>query len=82
MKTIIAYQVSDGQIFTSESKAIECQQNVIGEMLDDLVPDDGRGNITRVDRYNILTKMLENPDLADKINALAAALNHEGDETQ
>jgi len=76
MKEINAFQTSDGLVFTSERSAEEHQQDIIGVMLDGLVPDDDRGNVTRVDRHNILTKMIKDPTLGQKILALHNALSH------
>ena len=82
MKIITAYETSDGKLFSSEQKATKHQADIIGEMLDGLLPYDDRGNVTRIDRFNLLTKMLGDPDLALKINALASAINHRDDDQQ
>lgn len=61
MKVIEAYKTSDGRLFEDESKAQAHQLDIIGELLDALLPDTG-GNITRVDRYRLLMAALENPN--------------------
>ena len=82
MKTVYAYQCSDDALFTSERDAKAHQTDIVGEMLDGLLPHDDRGNVTMSDRHNMLMKMLDDTDLARKINELGQALNHQGDETQ
>lgn len=79
MKEIQAYQVSNGEIFTDEKKAISRQQDIIGEMLDGLIPNDDRGNITRTDRHNVLMKMLNDKELKKKIKELYFALIHDNE---
>lgn len=74
MRTIEAYQTSDGQIFTDDRKAKAHQEDIIGQLLDDFLPNDDRGNITRTDRYNILMKQLNDPKLKAKIAALYEAV--------
>ena len=76
MKTIEAYETSDGTIFACEDKALAHQENVIGEMLDGLVPHDERGHMTRIDRHNLLIKMLGDTKLKAKILELHKALEH------
>lgn len=77
MITLAAYQTSDGKLFTDESKAKEHQENLIGEALDDFLPYDDRGNVTRSDRHNILMKQLKDPDLKKKISNLYQILTYE-----
>ena len=74
---ITCYKTSDGQLFEDERKASVHQKDLIGEMLDGLVADDDRGNVTRTDRFNILTKMLNDPELKKKVTDLYNALNYE-----
>lgn len=74
MKQIEAYQTSDGQIFLEETLAESHQKDIIGEMLDGLVANDARGNLTRVDRHSILMTILKDPQLKDKIAKLHHAL--------
>ena len=74
-KRIEAYKTSDGQLFENEAKAEEHQQDIIGELLDTLLPDTG-GNITRADRHRLLLKMLESPTLTTTVNKLHRALNY------
>lgn len=76
MKEVEAYQTSDGAIFLDEKKAEAHQQDIVGEMLDGLVANDSRGNVTRSDRYSILMTMLRDPELKAKIAALHEALQH------
>ena len=76
MRIITAYQTSDGSIFTDDRKAKSHQEDIIGEMLDGLFPNDDRGNVTRADRYNILMKMIADPELKNKISNLNYALQH------
>tara|TARA_R110000868_G_scaffold47769_1_gene156199 strand:+ start:4832 stop:5077 length:246 start_codon:yes stop_codon:yes gene_type:complete len=73
-KQIEAYQTSDGQIFLEESIADSHQEDIIGEMLDDLVANDARGNVTRSDRHSILMTMIKDPQLKNKIAKLHHAL--------
>jgi hypothetical protein len=67
---ITAYKTSDGQLFLDEDKANSYQEDILGQLLDDFLPNDDRGNVTRVDRYSILMKQLKDPDLYKKITAL------------
>lgn len=80
MRQIEAYQTSDGKIFSTKLRAISHQEDIIGEMLDGLVAEDGRGNVTRSDRHSILMKMLKDPDLKKKIALLNLALQHTDDD--
>ena len=70
------YQTSDGKIFECPDKASEHQKDVIGELLDGFLPHDDRANVTMSDRYNILIKQLNDPELVSKINQLYQAVNH------
>ena len=76
MKEIEAYQTSDGMIFDDEDKATSHQQDIIGEMLDGLVADCPRGNLSRESRHGILLAMLKDPELKNKIANLHTALQH------
>ena len=76
MRTVEAYQTSDGRLFLDDDKAAKHQTDIVGEMLDGLVANDSRGNVTRSDRFSILTKMLDDPQLKQKIAAIHAALQH------
>lgn len=71
---VTRYKTSDGKLFESVKKADSHQQDIIGELLDNLLADDDRGNLTRVDRFNILLKMLNDPTLKDKVTALYNAV--------
>jgi len=71
----ICHKTSDGQLFEDERKARSHQEDIVGEMLDGLLPNDDRGNVTRSDRHNLLMKMLKDEDLVKKINALHHALS-------
>lgn len=73
---VIAFKTSDGKLFESDSKAIEHQENIVGELLDGMLPHDDRGNVTHIDRHNLLMKQLEDPNLKDYINKLYVALNY------
>lgn len=73
-KSIEAYQTSDGQLFTDDRKAKAHQEDIIGQLLDDFLPADDRGNVTRVDRHNILMKQLKDDKLKAKITALYHAI--------
>lgn len=75
MKEITAYRTTDGQLFTDERKAEAHQQDIIGEALDNLIANDTRGNITRADRYNMLTETMSDPDFKAKVSALFASLD-------
>lgn len=72
---ITAYKTSDGQLFESEAKAEEHQFDIVGELLDKLIPHDTRGNITHSDRHCVLIQMLASTDLADTVNELHQALS-------
>lgn len=74
MKLIEAYQTSDGHIFTDEQKAELHQKDIIGQLLDDFLPHDDRGNVTQADRHNILMRQLHDPKLKAKIVALYEAV--------
>lgn len=76
MKQIKAYETSDGRLFYDYARAKTHQDDVIEEMLDDLVANDARGNVTRSDRYSILTTMRADPNLRSKIAKLHHALEH------
>lgn len=79
MKAISVYKTSDGQYFENEDKAINHQKDIIGELLDDLIPNDDRGNITRTDRFNILIKIINDKNLFNKISILQDAVEHLND---
>ena len=76
MREVEVYQTSDSVYFKCADKAIKHQEDIIGEMLDDLIPHDDRGNITRVDRHNLLMKMLNDKELHLKIKELQTALEY------
>ncbi len=42
MKSVDAYKTSDGKLFEDYNKAFEHQQNIVGELLDELLPHDDR----------------------------------------
>ena len=69
------YKTSDGLLFEDDKKARDHQENILGEALDDLLPHDDRGNVTRIDRYNLLTKIMADAELSRKINAIHRAIN-------
>jgi hypothetical protein len=70
MKETIVYKTSDGKVFESKNKAFSHQEDLLGEALDSFLPCDDRGNLTRVDRHNILMKQLKDPELGLKLNNL------------
>ena len=74
---IIAYKTSDGKLFEDERLAKKHQENLLGEALDDLLPNDDRGNVTRTDRFNLLMKMMEDEALVSKINELYHIVNYD-----
>lgn len=80
MKEITAYETSDGMLFTDARKAKDHQDDIIGEALDDLIPIDTAGHITRADRHKMLISMLGDKDLKRKIAVLYAALTFEDEE--
>lgn len=67
MKETIVYKTSDGKMFESKNKALSHQEDLLGEALDDFLPYDDRGNLTSVDRHNILMKQLKDPELGTKL---------------
>jgi|LGVE01.1.fsa_nt_gb hypothetical protein len=75
MRTIEAYQTSDGKIFECDRKAEAHQIDLIGELLDALFVDIG-GNVTRVDRHRILMATIENKDRDSLIVKLYQAVSH------
>ncbi len=68
------YKTSDGKLHECESKAKEHQANIVGELLDKLMPY-GLGNVTASDRFRLICGQLEDDDLNKKITALYNALN-------
>ena len=76
MKEITAYKTIGNKIFEDEQKALEHEENLLGEALDDLFPNDDRGNVTRADRYNILTKMMDDPQLKHRVKQLNEILGN------
>ena len=76
MQPIEVYKTSDGRYFEDKRKAEEHRMNIIGELLDNFLPNDDRGNITTSDRYSILVKQLNDPELAKKVTALYMAVTY------
>lgn len=84
MKTVAGYEVyktSKGRygaavLFASERKAIDAQVDILGELLDDLLPHDDRGNVTSIDRHNLLMNMLKKDNLYALISDLALVIEH------
>jgi len=70
MKETIVYKTSDGKMFEGKDKALSHQEDLLGEALDAFLPYDDRGNLTRVDRQNILIKQLRDPELGLKLKNL------------
>jgi len=75
VKTVEAYMTTDDQLFICEMEAEKHQGDILGELLDELLPYDDRGNITRIDRHNILIKMLEGKDLKRIIKQINNTIN-------
>ena len=80
MKEIAAYETSDGTLFEDSRQASSHQEDIIGELLDTLLPHDKRGNITMVDRHNILMEMLSSKELKPLIDKLHYALNFQNND--
>jgi len=76
MRTVEAYQTSDGKLYISEQTAQAHQEDIIGELLDALLPYDKRGNMTRTDRHGILLQMMNSQTLKQDVQKLSDALNH------
>lgn len=76
MRPIEVYKTYDGRYFEDERKAEEHRLNIIGELLDGFLPHDDRGNVTASDRYNILMKQLNDPDLIKKVTVLYNAITY------
>ena len=76
MNTVEVYKTSKGRYFASERKAIDAQIDILGELLDDLLPHDDRGNVTHIDRHNLLMNMLKRVDLYAVISDLALVTEH------
>ncbi len=70
------YQTSDFKTFTSESKAVEHQIDLLGELLDGFLPYDDRGNVTQTDRFNLLMKQLHDKELFNKIDDLYSVISY------
>ncbi len=71
------YKTSDGKLHECRSKARDHQSDIVGELLDVLLPHDDRGNISQCDRFNLILEQLKDDDLNKKITALYNALNPE-----
>tara|TARA_R110001632_G_scaffold143859_2_gene260016 strand:- start:518 stop:805 length:288 start_codon:yes stop_codon:yes gene_type:complete len=80
MNTVEVYKTSKGRYFASERKAIGAQVDILGELLDDLLPHDDKGHVTYVDRHNLLMKMLKKDDLYALISDLALVVEHMQDQ--
>ena len=80
MNTVEVYKTSKGRYFASERKAIDAQIDILGELLDGLLPHDERGNVTSVDRHNLLMNMLKKDDLYAVISDLALVIEHMQDQ--
>jgi hypothetical protein len=73
---IIVYKTSDGRLFEDEKKSLEHQNDLLGEALDNLLPNDDKGRVTQADRFNLLTKMISDPLLNNKITSIYHILEH------
>ena len=80
MNTVEVYKTSKGRYFASERKAIDDQVDILGELLDDLLPHDDRGNVTSIDRHNLLMNMLKKDDLYALISDLSLVVEHMQDQ--
>ena len=61
MKTIDAYETSDGKLFDSEVKAKEYEDDLLGQELDGLLKlFNFGGQLTRIDEYNGLMRLMNN----------------------
>lgn len=70
MLTTEVYQTSDLKIHNNEKKALKHQVDILGELLDDFLPNDNKGNVTRSDRFNLLIKQMTDKELFNKIQQL------------
>ena len=81
MQTIEAYQSVDGSVHLSEKKAIEHDENCIGEAIDALLTEPViacRGNVTRSDQYTMALYLMNNrQELAHNVAILHRYLNKE-----
>jgi hypothetical protein len=73
MNTIEAYKTTDGQIFEEYTKAIKHQSEIVGELLDSLIPVDESGRMTHVDRHRLLMSMLKSKELRSIVRQLYIA---------
>ena len=73
---ISAFITNDGKLFIDQRKADAHQQDLLGQMLDDFLPHDDRGNVTQTDRFNILMKMLDDKDLYKKVSGIYRLLTN------
>ena len=80
MNTVEVYKTSKGSYFANERKAIDAQIDILGELLDGLLPHDDRGNVSAVDRHNLLMNMLRKNDLYALIMDLALVVEHMQDQ--
>lgn len=77
MKTIEAYQTSDGQLFTSESKAKEHQDDLLGQELDGLLKLFNL-DITRTQEYKSLFQLMKRrKELHQQIKLISQILDFE-----
>ncbi len=76
MNTVEVYKTSKGGYFESERLAIDAQIDILGELLDGLLPHDERGNITTADRFNLLINILKKDNLYSLISDLSLAVEH------
>ena len=79
MKSIEVYKTTDGTYFEDYRKAADYQEDLIGAALDELMPDDPSGNVTRSARHNLLMQMLKDEGLLSKVEAVAEALRGRAD---
>jgi hypothetical protein len=70
------FMSSDNKSFNDENKAVAYQVDLLGELLDGFLPNDDRGNVTAIDRYNLLMKQLKDKNLYTKILNIAAVIEY------
>ena len=73
MNTIEAYKTTDGQIFEEYPQALSHQSDIVGELLDTLIPIDESGRMTQVDRHKLLMSILKSKELRSIVRQLYIA---------
>lgn len=81
MKQIEAYQSADGRIFTDERQAIDADNDVIGQELDELVHRIMCMDPGHIAMFKGVTSALERkPELLLCLRRIVAVLEHKSDE--